>query len=851
MVTRRFNLPFYSRTQSDDVPLQSRGVREEDTEDDEMPATATKSPTGGWQNTWLYEVASTLRVLGLQLFILPLRRWLGTTRETPKVAVRGSHIAALLRSLVHLVPIAASLALVILTIQGRYLGATVSNVSYLQFAAKAHEILIQASLTYIIGNEIGRQLTSMRGVPFGLIFSAAKITDVTYLWSSAFAGSFKSSLGRMKRSLATVFMVLVAVILATGAGPSSAILMIPRVDSWPAGSTRFWVNAPAKDIWPDSLEASSLMDSNSCRHIEDPLLSNDCPGSEYGQLRSYFILQDHTNVQENYQRYFESYLTQRPGTSASAQVTGKNSLRSLSIMNPKYVNVQNRAFATTASTYASAPQAAITDALISMAEMWGLALGQTTDMKTVEPGVGGYTIIGRDDSEDLPISSNQLVYHVLEGPYDQAYVTSRCNGMSVNTTDLKSPATIPVELAPSGDWTQRPRTANWDRYHDPDKNWSEIPNTNWSSVFSIEGNVHDYRIWWLGLDIHAIPGSENNVAAARDSLLAFVIPPNTSTSSEYPLNVSLCSASAGWARSTLNVTTDAQDPNRVSSSLNKANQSTVAGAYRWFRHDIDNSREAAGTAFDYPAFPQRPISIAQSWLDLLNPTVPAADNVTQNTTVFNSLVRASGVMSNDTITLATIISSMLANGISRAGFYGNLTGTVATDALPNQKDSTRLSHRWLEDSDVFSVDADRADEYTMFKKDTFVVGYSFKMRGTPSVLAVIVLLAYCALALGYTIYTIIIGVSADNWSSAMEITALAMNSPASEALRNTGAGISGTGVYGAQATVRVLSGKKELGDSDYENIQDDGEERLALILDERGSEVRSDVGLVKRNVEYG
>lgn len=37
MVNRRFNLPFYSRTQSDDVPLQSQGVREEDTEEDEVP----------------------------------------------------------------------------------------------------------------------------------------------------------------------------------------------------------------------------------------------------------------------------------------------------------------------------------------------------------------------------------------------------------------------------------------------------------------------------------------------------------------------------------------------------------------------------------------------------------------------------------------------------------------------------------------------------------------------------------------------------------------------------------------------------------------------------------------------
>lgn len=517
-------------------------------------------------------------------------------------------------------------------------------------------------------------------------------------------------------------------------------------------------------------------------------------------------------------------------------------------MNPKYLNVQNNVFASTASTYASAPHAAITDAMISMAEMWVLALGQTISMKIVEPQLGGFMTIGSGDYQKVPISDNQLVYHLLGGRYDQTYVTSRCNIISVNTTDLKSPVTIPTELAPSLDWTQRPRTANWDTYYDPDKSWSEVPNTNWSSVFSTEGNKDDYRIWWRGLQIE---GPGNQAAAANDSLLAFVIPPNTSTSSDYAMNVSLCSASAGWASSTLNITADGQDPNRVSSGLSKTNQSTSAGAYKWFRHHIDNTKHGVGSAFEYPIFPQRPISIAQSWLDLLNPTIPAAENATQNTTVFNALVRASGIMSNDTITLASIISTMLANGVSRTGFYANLTGTVATDSMSNEEDSLRLSDRWLKSSDVLTIDPSREGEYTMFKKDTFVVGYSFKMRGTPSILAVIVLLAYCALALGYTVYTILIGVSADNWSSAMDITALAMNSPPSEAFRNTGAGITGMGVYGTQAKVRVLSGKTEPGDSDYENVHDEGEERLALILDEGASESRSDVGLVRKNREYG
>lgn len=38
--------------------------------------------------------------------------------------------------------------------------------------------------------------------------------------------------------------------LAAVAGPSSAILLIPRLSNWPAGSTHIWVNATFNDIWP-------------------------------------------------------------------------------------------------------------------------------------------------------------------------------------------------------------------------------------------------------------------------------------------------------------------------------------------------------------------------------------------------------------------------------------------------------------------------------------------------------------------------------------------------------------------------------------------------------------------------
>lgn len=40
-------------------------------------------------------------------------------------------------------------------------------------------------------------------------------------------------------------------ILAAVAGPSSAVLLIPRLSYWSAGSTHIWVDATFNDIWPN------------------------------------------------------------------------------------------------------------------------------------------------------------------------------------------------------------------------------------------------------------------------------------------------------------------------------------------------------------------------------------------------------------------------------------------------------------------------------------------------------------------------------------------------------------------------------------------------------------------------
>lgn len=89
------------------------------------------------------------------------------------------------------------------------------------------------------------------GLPFGASFSGLQINQVSYLWSMDFWGSLNSDDIPIRRKLAMIAMITVSFILATAVGPSSAILLFPRLDFWPAGSTHVWVNAIFDDIWPD------------------------------------------------------------------------------------------------------------------------------------------------------------------------------------------------------------------------------------------------------------------------------------------------------------------------------------------------------------------------------------------------------------------------------------------------------------------------------------------------------------------------------------------------------------------------------------------------------------------------
>ena len=111
--------------------------------------------------------------------------------------------------------------------------------------------MIQASLAAIILSYIRHEMVLGKGIPFGALFSGLQINQISYLWSMEFWGSLSSQYMSIWRKVTMLAVIIFCFTLAAVAGPSSAILLIPRLSYWSAGSTHIWVNATFAQIWPN------------------------------------------------------------------------------------------------------------------------------------------------------------------------------------------------------------------------------------------------------------------------------------------------------------------------------------------------------------------------------------------------------------------------------------------------------------------------------------------------------------------------------------------------------------------------------------------------------------------------
>jgi hypothetical protein len=175
--------------------------------------------------------------------------------EKPKVAFGRNRLRAFKHFVIfHAIPIGVSLFLIYINIKG-YLWATHGMavwISALQFVAKGHEMLMQASIGLVVLAYIQYLLVHEVGVPFGALFAYYSNRVLPYLVSKEFRASVTTPTFRGPLKIGFVCFVVFSVLLASSVGPSSAIAMLPRLVNVTATAVPVSFRIPENELYPQA-----------------------------------------------------------------------------------------------------------------------------------------------------------------------------------------------------------------------------------------------------------------------------------------------------------------------------------------------------------------------------------------------------------------------------------------------------------------------------------------------------------------------------------------------------------------------------------------------------------------------
>ncbi|KAG4431762.1 hypothetical protein IFR05_012761 [Cadophora sp. M221] len=206
-----------------------------------------------------------------------------TQTSPPKKQTSDSRWNILARSLIIIPPIAISIAILTLNFRSVFWGlpTTKTNtiLSALQFAAQIHASLLVASISMMVLNMIQHGLATKKGIPLGLLSANFYVDSPTWLFRTEF-----KSLG-LKYTLIFPWIVALAILSA----PSSAIVMLPRLQFWGVEDVwlgkdnidfRVYMQADKESLYPQTINAE--MSARRCAAANASILP-ECPS--YGIRR--------------------------------------------------------------------------------------------------------------------------------------------------------------------------------------------------------------------------------------------------------------------------------------------------------------------------------------------------------------------------------------------------------------------------------------------------------------------------------------------------------------------------------------------------------------------------------------
>lgn len=136
---------------------------------------------------------------------------------------------------VHLLSILITATLLAVYIRDQTWNPSPNEINLLLIAAKAHELLIQASLATILLHRIRVCLRGSQGVPLGFLSAPFALNSVYYLFSKQFWKAATRSKSKERGDVTTRVLVVGIIFLALAAGPSAGILMLPKLGWWEVG----------------------------------------------------------------------------------------------------------------------------------------------------------------------------------------------------------------------------------------------------------------------------------------------------------------------------------------------------------------------------------------------------------------------------------------------------------------------------------------------------------------------------------------------------------------------------------------------------------------------------------------
>lgn len=136
---------------------------------------------------------------------------------------------------VHLLSITITATLLAVYIRDHTWNPSPNEINLLLIAAKAHELLIQASLATILLHRIRVCLRGSQGVPLGFLSAPFALNSVYYLFSKQFWKAATRSKSKERGDVTTRVLVVGIIFLALAAGPSAGILMLPKLGWWEVG----------------------------------------------------------------------------------------------------------------------------------------------------------------------------------------------------------------------------------------------------------------------------------------------------------------------------------------------------------------------------------------------------------------------------------------------------------------------------------------------------------------------------------------------------------------------------------------------------------------------------------------